>query len=209
MKMITIFSLVAFVGCAQNVEPIQTSAPTQQIETKTGQQTPQDLSVHGLHLYFLNGHAPSKLIDGLTSGRLSENELAAATQTLENEVVTLSQSGPGTHTQNISFTFQLWGDSASSGAQADSRGTQQADANQRTEAVQDIRAAIEAAVQLQAALQAQQSSTQGQATEGSTASTTSAAEFSAKLDAVLELLRGREADTTGGEPETGTGTDEE
>jgi hypothetical protein len=166
MRIISIIALIALAGCALNQEPEQTLISPQSTTTETGQQTPQDISAHPM-FYVINGPITPAVADVLRRGGRGSANLTAASTEGSSEVFEIGSEAPGaTFTQVVNLFIELWGDSASSGAQASSRAQQDVAARQDVEGKIDARAMIQA--MFQAALQGQQQG--GMAKDGSTAS---------------------------------------
>jgi len=194
MRMISILALVALAGCVLNQEPEQTLVSPQSTTTETGQQTPQDISAHP-SFYVINGPITPQVAEVLNRG--SRGATSVSTEGASPIFETSSEVPGASFSQVVNLFIELWGDSASSGAQASSRAQQEVAVRQDVEGKLDARAVIQ--LLLQAALQGQQQG--GQARDGS--ATATGGEQDAKLDLLIELLGRETAETQPAEePET-------
>ena len=163
MRLISIVALITLAGCALNQEPEQTLVSPQSTTTETGQQTPQDISAHP-SFYVINGPITPQVAEVLNRG--SRGATSVSTEGASPIFETSSEVPGASFSQVVNLFIELWGDSASSGAQASSRAQQDVAARQDVEGKIDARAMIQA--MFQAALQGQQQG--GMAKDGSTAS---------------------------------------
>ena len=121
MRLISIVALITLAGCALNQEPEQTLVSPQSTTTETGQQTPQDISAHP-SFYVINGPITPQVAEVLNRG--SRGATSVSTEGASPIFETSSEVPGASFSQVVNLFIELWGDSASSGAQASSRAQQ-------------------------------------------------------------------------------------
>ena len=144
MRLISIVALITLAGCALNQEPEQTLVSPQSTTTETGQQTPQDISAHP-SFYVINGPITPQVAEVLNRG--SRGATSVSTEGASPIFETSSEVPGASFSQVVNLFIELWGDSASSGAQASSRAQQDVAARQDVEGKIDARAMIQAMFQ--------------------------------------------------------------